>query len=92
MKHPEQEYLNAEPFLDECEVLYRKTKLVKTRKEHECYVKGVLFKDFDPEHHTIPVGEMAVMESAMVEGEWGKTYSCVKCLDIYLDHLHEQFD
>ena len=89
MKYSEEDYLNADPFLDESEVLYRKTKLVKTRKPHKCYVRGMLYKDNDPFPHDIPIGELAVMESAMVEGEWGKTWSCIKCLDKYLDEVNE---
>jgi len=89
LKHTEEDYLNADPFFDESEVLYRKTKLVKTRKEHTCHVIQLLYKNPTTEPHIIPVGKMAVMETAQVEGEWGKTYMCIECLDKYLDEENE---
>jgi hypothetical protein len=88
MKYSDEEYINADPFPCE-DVLYRKTKMVKTRKRHWCYVAGVLIHEHNPNPHEIPIGEFAVFETGKVEGEWGKVYSCIKCLDKYLDEMRE---
>lgn len=89
MKYPEDAYLKYNPYFDDCEVKYIKIKLVKTRKEHECMLAFNLMHD--PKKnvvpHKIPVGSMARRDVAMVEGEWGKCYACIECMDKWLQDV-----
>ena len=82
MKYPKELYLKYDPFVDRCEILYHKVKIVKTRTEHECMLAN-LFLDGPP--HNIPPGQMARIDEAMVEGEWGRYYSCIPCLEKWLE-------
>ena len=86
MKYDTDTYLKYDPFMDECEVLYHKTKLVKTRRDHDCMLSFHLmhvYREIKP--HKMKAGQMARVDTAMVEGEWGKYYSCISCLDRWLD-------
>jgi hypothetical protein len=81
MKYPEEDYIKYDPYLDECEVVCHQVKLVKTRKEHECMLS---YNVCEPPH-IIPVGSIARFDKAMVDGEFGQYYSCLNCMDKYLD-------
>lgn len=82
MKYPQELYLKYDPFVDECEILYHKARIVKTRTEHECMLAH-LFYDVTP--HNIPSGQLARLDTAMVEGEWGRYYSCIPCIEKWLE-------
>jgi hypothetical protein len=84
-KYPDSKYLEAELFDDgDAEVRCMTRKIVVTRKEHRC-----AFADAITKPHDIPVGTRAIRESAIVEGAWGSAYSCLTCVDKWLDHLAE---
>lgn len=57
----------------------RSTKFLTTRKPHLC------FSPVDGKMHDIPGGVRAMREHAMVDGVWSTSYSCVECIDKYLD-------
>jgi hypothetical protein len=48
--------------------------VVKTRSEHNC--PG----NFTDKLHPIPIGTIAVVERAIVEGEWASSYTCENCV------------
>jgi hypothetical protein len=77
-KYEEHDYLGLWPFADECDVMYRTVKIVKTSKEHTCMCPG-------SDLHPIPTGSLAYNEKAIVEGCWESTYACVRCLDKWID-------
>ena len=84
MKHSKEAYLSADPFMDyESDVKYLKKKLVRVRREHDC----MCFAYVGEKPHKIQIGEMARLDSAMVDGEWGRCYSCLPCLDKWLKEL-----
>ena len=89
MKYSQDTYLKYNPYQDECEVLYHNIKLVKTRKEHDCMLAFNLMHDpmKNVKPHKIPSGNIARLDSAMVEGEWGKSYACINCMDKYLEDV-----
>lgn len=75
----DQVYLDFDSYVDQdTEVRGRKVKLVTTRKPQVC---------FDPygDTHTIEPGARARYETAIVDGEFGRYYTCLKCIDNYLD-------
>lgn len=82
-KYPDEKYLETEFFLDRDLIIKnRQIKLVITRKEHMCAFGYVIGKE-----HTIPIGKKVYFEKAVVEGEWGSCYSCLECLDTWLDEI-----
>jgi hypothetical protein len=81
MKHVENVYINYDPFEGDRDsgIRCKKVKLVKTRKEHDCI-------SFDhKEQHEIAKGEMARVETAIVDGSWGSYYMCTDCIDKWLN-------
>jgi hypothetical protein len=77
------EYLEVELFEDgDAEMRCMEKKIVITRKEHRC-----AFADVNQKPHQIPPKTRAIKESGLVEGEWGAAYSCLPCVDEWLDHL-----
>lgn len=77
MKFSDAEYIECDPFDGDRDVALRcrTIKMVTTRKPQQCHDpnKGRL--------HTIPAGTRARYETALVDGEWGKFYVCVECMD-----------
>ena len=78
MKYSKKRYINTDPFEGDRDVDIRcKTvKIVKVRKKHHC-AAGII----EGEDHYIEKGGMARVEKAIVEGQWGRFYSCIPCLD-----------
>lgn len=75
--HGDEEYLRFDPFEGDrdTDVRLRKVRLVTTRKTQKCC---------DPNSgtvHDIPPGTRCRFESALVDGMWGRYYTCVPCLD-----------
>ena len=83
-KRTDQDYLSHEGWLDgrDEEIRSRETKIVTTRKSHDCF--SVAPKAFG-KLHLIPVGERAMCEHAIVDGIWASSYTCLRCMDKYLD-------
>ncbi len=80
MKYTLNIYLNYNPFIDsdrDTDIRQYEWKQVKTRTVHDCVLAQLVGK----EYHEIPKGELAMREHAIVEGEWGSTYSCMDCMD-----------
>jgi len=57
----------------------RTTSFVTTRAPHDC------FSPSNGNTHPIPAGTRAMKEHAIVDGQWCTSYSCVECIDKYLD-------
>ncbi len=87
MKYEADEYLRWDPFEgDESEIRCRTVKLAKVRKEHPCFIGA---NPCGGDNHTIKPGEMARVESALVDGSfWGRSYVCVPCMDKFIDECH----
>ena len=85
MKYNKDIYLEWNPFEGDrdTDIKVYEWKMVKTRKIHDCCL-SLLVGD---EYHEIPSGELAMREHAIVDGEWESTYSCISCMDIWLEEL-----
>lgn len=82
-KYPDSAYLEAALFEDrDLQMRCESRKLVTTRSPHRC-----AFADSIGESHEIPASSRAIMESAIVEGRWGRAWSCLDCVDGWLDHI-----
>jgi hypothetical protein len=70
-------YVRFNPFADDrdVDIRCRTVKMVTTRKEQSC------FSPSTGKQHKIPPGTRARFEAAIVDGEWGRFYVCVKCMD-----------
>lgn len=76
MTRPESEYLAATFFDDgDAEIVGRRTAMVTTRGPHPCALGS----------HEIATGSRALYESAIAEGEPGRCWCCVPCMDRRLD-------
>lgn len=71
-----EKYKYIEPFSDEAELTCRSVKIVKARKEHQCY-------SLDGEQdHMIEKGEFYRYEKALVDSDfWGEYKLCIKCCE-----------
>jgi hypothetical protein len=83
------EYLDA-PYLifedRDTDIQCRSIKLVITRKPHDCMVPG-------PEcGHSIPAGTKVVCDSALVDGEFGRYYCCLPCIEREVRALEDEDD
>ena len=86
-KYSDQEYLNIDLFgCDESKVECESSKMVKCRKEHECY--GSYFPSYEGNIHKIKIGEKARHDKAIVEGRWEGYYLCIPCLNRYIKMLY----
>lgn len=87
MKYTEQEYLDS-CFWDgdmDCDIENQKVKIVKCRKAHKCM--GGCDGEIQP-------GEHAYYESGFMDGRPVSCYTCLPCIDKWLDLLaeHERDD
>lgn len=83
MRHSDSEYLSTEFFEDrDTGIRAQSRKIVVTRAAHRCAYADVIGNP-----HTIPPGTRAVYERAVVEGQWGAWWSCLGCLDTWLDEI-----
>lgn len=84
-KYKDSDYLDAVLFEDrDVDIRAQTKRIVTTRVQHRCAFADSLGKD-----HLIRAGSRAVLESAVVEGKWGTCYSCLPCIDKWLDHLED---
>lgn len=82
-QYSDTDYLNTELFCDrDTDVRCLTRKIVLTRTEHRCAFADVLGKS-----HQIAPFTRAIRERAIVEGRWGANYSCLPCVDIWLDEI-----
>lgn len=86
-------FIDFSPYEDECEVRCSTVKIVVTRKPQLCMGNPFLadIRMERPETHEIPAGTRCRCESAMVEGEWGRYYTCLECIASYLDHPDQEY-
>jgi hypothetical protein len=59
------------------DIRMHKGSIVKTIKPHQCM--GLSHDT----RHNIPAGTEAFRETAIVDGEWGASYTCLSCLDAW---------
>lgn len=62
----------------------QKYKLVTTRKEHRC-----AFADVIDREHQIPADSRVLRETALTDSGWQSCYSCLPCVDTWIDHLEK---
>ena len=85
MKYTEKEYIES-GFYDgdmDVEISNEKVKVVKCRKPHKC--NGGCNTE-------IQIGEHALSETGFMDGNPISCYTCIPCLDKWLDELHEYED
>lgn len=82
MKYSKEEYEADINFGDrDVDIRCQKVKLVKCKKDHECF-----FGLFKGDTHNIKYGEIARLETALIDQEfWSSYYICIPCLDKMLD-------
>ncbi len=83
MKFTESTYLNYNPFIGadrDADIRQYSWKLVKTRIPHLCMLAELVGCVI----HEIPKGQLAMRERAIVDNEWGSSYSCIDCMDKWL--------
>jgi hypothetical protein len=81
-KHDNDTYLDFDPFEGDRDVDIRcqKIKIVKTKKEHQCYsVEG--------DSHLIKPGSLVRFESALVDNEFKSYWLCLPCIDEWIDEF-----
>lgn len=85
MKFTNETYLLHQPFDGDrdIEIRCRKVKVIKVRKSQTCYLSHLLV-DAAAFGHTIKPGDMAIRETAIVDGQWGSSWSCLDCMDKWL--------
>ena len=83
-KYTDEQYLNCGFYLpsrDGGEEMYS-SKIVRCRKEHTCAFCG----------KTINAGEKAMYEKALIWDEWGSAYTCLHCLDTWIEDSEQYQD
>jgi hypothetical protein len=80
VSYTDAEYLRFDPFDGDrdVDVKCRTTKIVTTRRPQKCH------DPMNGQMHEIPAGTRARYETALVDGEWGRYYTCVACMDKWL--------
>lgn len=75
------DYLQYDPFEGDrdVDIRCRTVKLVTVRKQQKCHGLDAKFHG-----HEIKVGQRARHEQAIVDGEWGRYYVCLDCMDKWL--------
>lgn len=77
------DYIGTEFFEDrDVEIRGRVRRVVITRTPHRCSYADVIGKP-----HDIAPGNRALTEWAVVEGEPGRWWACLDCLDTWLDEI-----
>ena len=78
MKYTEEQYLNSGFYGEdrEGEIRMRQLKIVTIKKEHPC-IGGC--------NTDIGVGQKAMNETYMLDGKWYSFYTCLPCLDAWID-------
>lgn len=73
------EYIQFDPYMDDCEIECRKVSIVTTRKDHDCFCPSQC------QYHPTAKGSRMRYETALVDGTWGRYYTCLSCIDWILD-------
>ena len=78
------DYLRYDPFDGDrdVDIRCRTVKIVTVRKAQKCH--GL---NYQTHGHVIQVSERARYEQAIVDGEWGRYYVCLACMDKWLADL-----
>jgi hypothetical protein len=86
MNFTHEDYLNEDWFDgEESDISCRTQKIVKVRKEHECWLS--LCPGNTP--HKIAIGTEAYYEKALIDRSfWGKFYMCKDCMDKQLTEYY----
>lgn len=79
MKYSKEDYENADFYYGEEDISNYKSKVVKTRKPHTCVNC----------QKEISKGENMLRESGFMDGQPVSCYTCLDCLDEWLDELNE---
>jgi hypothetical protein len=79
MKYSKEEYENSDIYAGEDGVLNYKSKIVKIRKTHTCVMC----------QNEIAKGENMLRESGFMDNEPVSCYTCIPCLDKWLDTINE---
>ena len=79
MKYTEQEYIECEFYGMDDGVDGYKAKVVKCRKPHKCVNC----------ESDIPIGEHAFRESGFMDGQPVSAYTCLPCIDKWLDEIND---
>lgn len=88
-EYTDQQYLDAIDDLyddGEADIRSYERKIVKVRKEQTCMAADLVD---EKKGHSIPIGSKAVRESAIVDNEWGSSYSCLPCIGKFLESFKE---
>lgn len=82
MTHDDATYIRTDMFFgEEAELSLRTVKLVKARKEHDCYFSVSPYG----QKHTIKPGDRYRHERALVDGDFFGSYRvCLPCLDKFI--------
>jgi len=83
MKFTDDVYLNNDPFSGsdrDVDIRCHTFKIVKVRKTHPCFLADLIGN----KPHEIPIGKKAKYDSALVDGEWERYYTCLDCMDKWL--------
>lgn len=84
--HTDDEYLSTVFFEDrDDEITARARSIVVTRAPHRCSYADVIGKP-----HEISPGTRAIAEWAVVNGEPGRWWACLPCLDTWLDEIKRE--
>lgn len=86
MKYTEKDYINFDPFAgDDGEVTLSKVKIVKARKEHNCFYGLGSFGN----GHKIQKGDTYRYQKALIDGDFfGEYRLCLTCMNKYLDEMY----
>lgn len=79
MKYSKEDYENSDFYYGEEDILNYKSKVVKTRKSHKCVNC----------QNEVAKGSSMLRESGFMDGEPVSCYTCLDCLDEWLDELNE---
>ena len=82
MKYSIKDYENADFYYGEEDVVNYKSKVVKTRKIHKCVNC----------QNEIVQGENALRESGFMDNEPVSCYTCIPCLDKWLDEINGEVE
>ena len=79
MKYTEQEYIESEFYSLDDDIGSYKAKVAKCRKSHKCVCC----------ESEIAIGEHAFYESGFMDGEPVSVYTCLPCIDKWLDEMND---
>jgi hypothetical protein len=78
MKHKPEDYINCGFYNGDEDIENHVEKVVKCRKPHQCSTCNT----------QIQVGDYALLESGFMDGEPVRCYTCIPCIDKWLDEIN----